>query len=373
MTISPKQYLSEVKPYVPGKSPEDLKRELGVENIIKMASNESAVSPPPAVLEAVKAASEGLRTYPDSRCLKLRAKLAEKYGICEDQFVFGNGSDDIIVMAARVFLDPFSEVILPSPSFLYYRIVAGAMGAEIKRVSLESDFSLDVDKLLDAITEKTRLIFLSNPNNPTGSMVEQKQLERLIGGLDEKTVLFLDEAYFEYVDREKRPSLYEHLRREDRTVIISRTFSKAYALAGLRIGYGIMGPAVRELLEKVRAPFNVNSVAQAAACAALECEEYFEEHIAETKKEVRKLCLSLEKLGMDYVRSNTNFVLIDTKRPSPEVSNHLLLRGIIVRDMAMWGLDGFLRVNLSTPEDNERFIGALEKAIKDIPEKVTGK
>lgn len=362
-----KAYIEKVKPYVPGKSVEDIRRSYGIKDVVKMASNESAVQPPPRVLEAVKKAASDLRTYPDSRCKKLRRKLSEKYGVNPESLIFGNGSDEVIVMAARAFLDSFSEVILPEPTFLYYEIVSALEGARVRTVDMGPDFTADVEGILEAVTERTRLIFLSNPNNPTGSMLKQESLQELIENIHSNVALFIDEAYFEFLDEKDRPDLYDQLDREDRIIIISRTFSKAYALAGLRVGYGMMRSDVCDILNRIRAPFNVNSVAQAAACAALECEDHFIEEVEKIKNEKINLYEELDEMGLGYVKSFANFVLIDTRRSSGEVCDGLLRKGIIVRDMSAWGLGGFLRVNLSLPDNNKRFIKELKEIVKNTP------
>ncbi len=362
-----KEHIEEVKPYVPGKSIEEIKSTYGIEDVIKMASNESAVQPPARVLEAVEKAASDLRTYPDSTCKKLREKLSAKYSIRPESLIFGNGSDEVIVMAARAFLDSSSEVILPEPTFLYYKIVSASEGARVRTVGMNKDFTADVKGILEAVTDKTRLIFISNPNNPTGSMLKQESLQELIENIHSKVALFIDEAYFEFLDEKDRADLYDQLDRKDRIIIISRTFSKAYALAGLRIGYGMMRSDVCDILNRIRAPFNVNSVAQAAACAALDCEDHFLKEVEKIKKEKIKLYKELDKLGLGYVRSFANFVLIDTKRSSQEVCGGLLRKGIIVRDMSAWGLRGCLRVNLSLPENNERFIEGLKEIVEKTP------
>lgn len=363
-----REHFEKVKPYKPGKSAEEVRRSLGLEEIIKLASNESAYPPPDEVIESIVRAVSGIKTYPDPICRRLREKLSAKLGVSEEKFVFGNGSDEIIVLVARCFLDSGSEVILPEPSFLYYGIVSDCQNAKVVRVPPRNGFKTDVKAVLDNVTDRTRMIYLSNPSNPTGSMLNAEEIMQLIEGLGENVVLFLDEAYHEYVPEQIRPDLLGQIDRQDRLVIVSRTFSKAYGLAGLRIGYGMMREDVADIVHRARPPFNVNTLAQEAACAVLDCEEIFSRRISETREQKKVIYSALKDMGLEYVESHTNFVLIDTRRDSAEVSQKLLEKGIIVRDMGLWGLEKYLRVSVSTPEHNRRFIDALGETLAKVPE-----
>ncbi len=360
-----KKHLDDIEPYKPGKPIEEVKRELGLEKVIKLASNENPLGPPPGVLEAIKNASKEINRYPDGGCFYLKQALSRKLSVPEENFVFGCGSDEIIVLTLHAFVSPGDEVVVADPTFQIYHIASKVKGAELKIVP-SKNFKYDLEGMLDAVSERTKVVFIANPDNPTGTYVNSGELDSFLSKLPKGVVVFIDEAYYEYARGGDYPETIGLHKRDDINVIIARTFSKAYALAGLRIGYGIARGDIAAVLNKVREPFNVNSIAQAAAIAALDNEDFVKKSVDLVKEEKQKLYEELRSLGVEYVPSKTNFVLVNAKRDSIEVFEYLLSKGIIVREMSPWGLKGFIRVNMGTKKENEAFLKAFSEAMKEI-------
>lgn len=356
--------------YQPGKPIEEVKREMGLDNVIKLASNENAISPSPKIIEAIVAEAKNVNRYPDGGCFYLRKALSEKLSISENSLIFGNGSDELISIALRAFISPGDEVIVADPTFLIYRIASVIAGAKVRLVPLK-DYKYDLNGMLKAITGKTRIIFIANPDNPSGTYVTEKELMEFIEKVPKNMLIFLDEAYYEFATGGDYPETLDLLRREDRTIVITRTFSKAYGLAGLRVGYGMARPDITEALNKVREPFNVNSLAQAAAVAALDDHDYRDASVALVHREKRRFYKKFDSLGVKYIPSKTNFVLVDTARDSMKIFDYLLRRGIIVREMSPWSFKGYIRVNIGTEEENDAFLRTFEEAIKEINDNST--
>lgn len=359
-----KKHLDEVKPYKPGKPIEEVKRELGLEEVIKLASNENPLAPPEKVLRAICEKAKDINRYPDGGCFYLRKALSKKLSVSEGSLVFGNGSDELILIALRAFLEAGDEVVVADPTFLIYHIASMVKGANVKVVPLK-DFKYDLEAMANAITEKTKVVFIANPDNPTGSYVTSEELSSFIEKVPEGVAIFLDEAYYEYARGGDYPETLELAGREDKNIVIARTFSKAYGLAGLRVGYGIMREDIAEVLNKVREPFNVNSLAQTAALAALEEESYMKKSVELVREEGKKFYEFFDSLRVKYIPSRTNFILIDTGKDASKIFESLLKEGIIVREMSGWGLKGFMRVNIGLPEENEAFFKAFERIIKE--------
>ncbi|MFQ5951918.1 MAG: histidinol-phosphate transaminase [Candidatus Omnitrophota bacterium] len=351
--------------YQPGKPIEEVKRELGLDNVVKLASNENAMSPSPKVIEAIAAEAKNVNRYPDGGCFYLRKALSKKLSILENNLIFGNGSDEIISLALRAFVKPGSEVVIADPTFLIYRIASVIAGAKVRLVPLK-DYKYDLNGMLKAITGKTKIVFIANPDNPNGTYVTDKELNEFIEKVPKDVLIFLDEAYYEFATGGDYPETLGLLQREDRNVVITRTFSKAYGLAGLRVGYGMARQDITEALNKVREPFNVNSVAQAAAIAALDDDEYRDASVALVREEKEKFYKRFDSLDVKYVPSKTNFVLVDTARDSMKIFDYLLRKGVIVREMSLWELKGHIRVNIGTREENDAFFKAFEEALKEI-------
>jgi len=347
----------EVKPYVPGRPIEEVQRELGLDDVIKLASNESPYGPSPKVLKAIAQAAKKINRYPDGNCFYLRRTLAKRLKVAEEQFIFGNGSDEIILLSLRAFAKAGDEVIMAQPSFLMYEIAAKIVGAESILVPLEN-FRYDLAAMKQAVTDKTKIIFIGNPDNPAGTYVTQSQVEDFLKDLRGNILVFFDEAYFEFVRANDYPDTMGLLKRY-KNIIITRTFSKMYGLAGLRVGYGVADKEVVDILNRIREPFNVNSLAQAAAMACLNDKGYYRQVAQKIEKERQYLYQSLKKMGVRFIKTVTNFLLLDAGQGGSQIAGKLLKRGVIVRDMSFWGLNNFIRVTIGTHKENQKFINAL--------------
>ncbi|MEM2340394.1 MAG: histidinol-phosphate transaminase [Candidatus Bathyarchaeia archaeon] len=358
-----KPELRDLEVYKPGKPIEEVKRELGLREVVKLASNENPFGPSPRALEALMEALPNINRYPEGGCYYLRKRLSEKLGVGEDRLIFGNGSDELIVMAIRAFADKGDEILTATPTFLIYRIAAKAEGLKVKEVPLRG-YRYDLEAMASQIGPRTRLIFISNPNNPTGTYVSKGEVEAFLDSVPSDCLVFFDEAYFEYAHRDggDYPDSLQYQARGN--IITARTFSKIHGLAGLRIGYAVSSPEVIELMNKVREPFNVNSLAQVAALAALDDEEYLAWVREMTEAGKSQLYRGLEELGIAYVPSAANFVLIELGPKAKEICDELLRAGIVVRYMGPWGLPGHARVTVGRREENEAFLRELGAAIR---------
>ncbi len=352
--------LLKIKTYKPGKPIEEVKRELGLKSVIKLASNENALPPSRRVLSSIFREARNINRYPDSGCFYLKRELARRFRLGPDNFIIGNGSDEVITFAMRAFLNRGQEAVIAKPTFLIYQIVARIEGVGVKYVPLKG-YRYDLDSMKDAVTKKTKIIFIANPDNPTGTYVTKEELDRFMSGLRKDIIVFFDEAYYEFAkDLRDYPKTLKFLK-AGRNVIITRSFSKIYSLAGLRVGYGIADKDLIKTMNKVREPFNVNSLAQAAARAALKDKSF----IIKTRRLVEEgkdlIYEELERMGIPYVPSVTNFILFDFGKEATRIYNKLLKKGVIVRNMKGWGLSGFLRVTIGTMKENRRFVKALEE------------
>jgi histidinol-phosphate aminotransferase len=354
-------------PYAPGKPIAELEREYGVSDIIKLASNENPLGPSPLALEAARAALADIALYPDGAGFELKAALARKHEIGMNCITLGNGSNDVLDLVARAFLTSGSEAVYDEHAFAVYPIATQAVGAT-GRVTKAHDgsrgprYGHDLEAMRAAVNARTRVVFIANPNNPTGTWLPATQLEAFIRDLPEQVVVVVDEAYVEYVDEADYSDASRWLSRYP-NLIVTRTFSKAYALAGLRAGYALSHPDVADLLNRVRQPFNLNSVAQAAARAALDDTAHLAAAIQVNRDGMRQLTAACEKLGLDYIPSVGNFICIDVGRPGGAVYEGLLRAGVIVRPVANYGLPNHLRVTIGTIEQNARFIAALTRVL----------
>jgi histidinol-phosphate aminotransferase len=346
---------------VPGKPIEEVQREYGLTDIVKMASNENPLGPSPRALEAIGEAARSLALYPDASCHLLTGALARHWGVEPQNLVVGNGSDEIIHYLGVAYLRPGDEVLTGDPSFVRYEAAAVLNQAEYVAVPL-AEHRFDLEAMAERLNERTRLVFIANPNNPTGTMVGRKAVERFLDRCPEHTLVVLDEAYYEYVDDPDFPDSWQYVR-EGRNVVILRTFSKIYALAALRVGYGMGRPEVIHALHQVREPFNVNSLAQAAAVASLEDPHQVPRSRQANVEGRDYLYRELRRLGLEYVETQTNFVLIDLRRPPGPVYEALLRRGVIVRSGEKLGTPNCIRVTIGAAADNERFITELEAVL----------
>ena len=350
-------------PYQPGKPISDVARELGLNEIIKLASNENPLGPGYKALVAITNALEEVWRYPDGNGFALKEKLAAKHGVGTSQITLGNGSSDVLEFAVRVFADRGDEVLYSQHAFAMYPIVAHAAGA----VGVEAparDWGYDLAALRAHITDRTRVIFIANPNNPTGTWVAGDTLEAFIRDVPDDILVVVDEAYFDYardlLGEDDYPDTVAWIARYP-NLMVTRTFSKSYGLAGLRIGYAISDAGVADLLNRIRPPFNVNTFALAAAEAALEDEEHLRRSVATNREGLRQLAGGFGALGLDYIPSVGNFISVDVGEGSDEVYRQLLRAGVIVRPVANYGMPRHLRVSVGLPEQNERFLELLKK------------
>lgn len=353
----------ELAPYQPGKPIEELEREYGVTNAIKLASNENPLGPSPRALDAARAALSDLARYPDGNGFTLKRALSGKLGVDISQITLGNGSNDILEFSARAFVGAGDEVVFSAHAFAVYPIVTQAVGARAV-VTRARNWGHDLAAMRAAIGERTRLVFIANPNNPTGTWLRRAELESFLASVPAHVIVVLDEAYFEFVHEPEYPDGAKWLDRFP-NLIVARTFSKAYGLAGLRVGYGLSSPAVADVLNRVRQPFNVNSVALAAATAALSDGEHVARTVRQNAEGMRRLTDGFRALGLDYIPSVGNFVCVDLGRPAMPAYEALLREGVIVRPVANYGMPNHLRVTVGMPAENERFLSALGKAIRD--------
>lgn len=357
------EHIKNLKPYQGGKPIEELKRELGIEGrIVKLASNENPLGPSKKAQEAIKEAASSVNLYPDGDCYYLKEKLSFKLGVEKSNIIFGNGSDELIELIYRAFAtDEGDEILYCYPTFVEYKIIGMSFNKKLVELPLK-DFSYDIDSLLNSINEKTRIIFLNTPNNPTGTIIKKGDIERVISAKGKDTLVVVDEAYYEYAIAEDDYEELLELYKED-GVILLRTFSKAYGLAGLRIGYGIAGEEIVDYLNRVRPPFNVNSIAQAAALAALDDDEHIKNSVESNKRGKEFLYREFERLGIKYVKTYSNFILFDVGEDADAVYDKLLRKGIIVRSMSGYGYKSMLRVTIGTMDENEIFIKGLREVL----------
>jgi histidinol-phosphate aminotransferase len=349
-----------IHPYIPGKPVEEVERELGI-SAVKMASNENPLGPSPVALEAIRQHLAQTHRYPIGDGFYLRRKLAERLGVSMDEIILGSGSTDIIELVARTFLTSADDVITARQSFVMYTLAVQEMNSLMIYVPLKQD-TYDLEAILDSLTPRTKVIFLANPNNPTGTMVGAAQIDHFLERLPRHIIVVLDEAYYEYVQDSEYSHSLEHVRQK-KHVIVLRTFSKIYGLAGLRMGYGIAHPDFITCLNKVRSPFNTTSIAQVAALAALDDEEHVQRSVESNKAGYAQLTRELDRLGIRFVPSVTNFVLVDIRQDCLEIYKRLLKHGVIVRPLKSNGFSSALRVTIGTQEENDKFISALEDAL----------
>ncbi len=351
-----------IKPYQPGKPIDEVKRELLLDEVYKLASNENSLGPSRKALAAIKDALGDLNRYPDGNCYYLKAAASKKLGFKPENFVFGNGSDELIAIIIQAFMNEDENAIVADPTFLEYSLIAESYGRRVKVVP-SVNFKYDLDGIRKAIDEKTKLVFIANPDNPTGTYITDKQLSRFLENIPGSVIVIMDEAYYDFVDARDYPDTVRHLK--DRNLIILRTFSKAYGLAGLRVGFALANPELTECMNRVRQPFNVNSLAQVAAAAALSDAA----HLKKTRQTVLKgkkfLYGALDRIGLSYVPSQTNFILVDVKRDGWDTFQKLLRYGVIVRDMKPYKLDSYIRVTIGTDKENRKFIEAVKKVIRE--------
>lgn len=358
-------HIASIKPYVPGKPIEELERELGITNSIKLASNENPLGPSPRAMEAIRAHVQDVHFYPDGAAYRLKEACADYVGAKFEEVAIGNGSNELLTLIARTFCMPGDHAVISDYSFIAYRIIMQAEGMTWTSTPMKGDFQIDVDAMLDAIEPgRTRLLFIANPNNPTGTYIPREDLERILTTTPEDVVVVIDEAYHEYVQASDYVSAVE-LRHLRENLIITRTFSKAFGLGGMRVGFAVAPAHLIDYINRVREPFNCNLLGQVAATAALQDMAFISESVKvneEGRAVVERGLASLGE-GVRHTPSQTNFLLIHTGRPAGPLYDSMLRKGVIVRPMAGYGLAESLRVTLGTAAQCERFLAAFGDAL----------
>ncbi len=353
--------IDQLAPYQPGKPIDELQRELGITNIIKLASNENPLGAGHLALEAARHVVDHIHLYPDGSGFRLKKALSEKLDTPTDTLTLGNGSNDLLELIAHAFLQPGDEAVYSQHAFAIYPLITKACSATPVEVPAHG-FGHDLPAMADAITDKTRLVFLANPNNPTGTWFHEIVLEKFLERVPDDVIVVLDEAYFEYVEEQNYPNGQVVVRRHP-NVIVLRTFSKIHGLAGLRVGYALSDASLADVLNRIRPPFNCNSVALAAAEAALDDDDHIEDSKSLNTAGLVQLAEGFDKLGLDYVPSVANFIAVDCGREAAPVYQALLREGVIVRPIGGYGLPNHLRVTVGLAEQNERLLAALKKVL----------
>jgi len=357
--IKPQRGLDALQPYVPGTPIEEVQREYGLQDVIKLASNENPLGPSPRALAAVAQALQGMNLYPDGESYTLRRALAQHLGVEPEQVTVGNGADGIIVQTCLAYLDEDSQAIVSRSSFPIYDIYTHVMRATLTKTPLK-DYGLDLEAMARAITDRTRLVFVCNPNNPTGTIVTAAEVEAFLERAPGHALVVFDEAYYEFVASDEYPDTLAYVRQGRENVMVMRTFSKVYGIAGLRLGYAVARPEILDPLHRVKEPFAVNLLAQAAGIAALEDEEFVKKSVEANHAGRLFLYREFDRLGLRYVESHTNFVLVEVGPQATTIQRRLLENGIIVRPCTGYDLPDWLRVTVGSPAQNARLIEAFD-------------
>ncbi|MEA2080311.1 MAG: histidinol-phosphate transaminase [Pseudomonadota bacterium] len=361
------QGVQALKPYAPGKPLSELEREYSIQNAVKLASNENPLGPCPSVLAALRAQFDDLARYPDGNGFELKAALARKHDVPMESITLGNGSNDVLELVARAFLSPGSAAVFSAHAFAVYPIVTQAIGACCNVAAAHDGsrgpkYGHDLDAMAGSIDAQTRVVFIANPNNPTGTWLGDKELRSFVERVSRDVIVVIDEAYFEYVSKADYPNAMAWVS-EFPNLLVTRTFSKAYGLASLRVGYGVCQPELADVLNRVRQPFNVNSFAQAAAVAALDDKEHLQHSIRVNQEGMRQLVDGLQALNLEFIPSVGNFVSVSVGRDPARVYEALLHEGVIVRPVDNYGLPGYLRVSIGLSKENRRFLDALARVL----------
>ncbi|MDN7243113.1 histidinol-phosphate transaminase [Planococcus sp. N028] len=351
--IRPRKTLDAIEPYSPGKPIWEVQKELGLERVIKLASNENPLGPSPKALEAIRNGLAELNRYPDADASVLKQAIAAEYGVAPQQVIPTNGADELITLISEAFLEAGDEVIVPSPSFSEYDFGAHIMGATVVPVPFAKDFQYDVDAIIEAVTEKTKLVYICTPNNPTGTYIAKADIEKLLKAVKGALIVF-DAAYSHFADEADYTNGIEFVQ-AGYPVLTLQTFSKIYGIAGIRVGYGIAPEFIIQAILKVKEPFNVNSLAQIAATAAIGDTEHVRSSQEVNKAGREQLYKTFDDLGLDYTKSLGNFVLVHVGPEGEKLYKELMAKGVIVRYGKTWGLPEHIRVSVGTPEENAFF------------------
>ncbi len=355
--IKAPEYVSAIKPYIPGKPIEELERELGIKDTIKLASNENPLGPSPLALRDLESKIETLNRYPDGEGYYLKNTLSGMLGVEGDELILGNGSNELIDIAVSTFFTSKNNAVMADPSFVVYQMSITSSGGRAITVPLK-DYKHDLDAMLKAVTKETKLVFIANPNNPTGTIAASDELDLFMKQIPDDVLVIVDEAYYEYVSDPSYPDTLRY-QKAGKNILVLRTFSKIYGLAGLRIGYGIAKKNIIKEMNKIRNPFNTNSMAQAAALRALEDREHLKKSLAINSQGREYLYNQLDKMGVEYIPSEANFIYILLKRDTGEVYEELLKKGVIIRPMGKHSV----RVTIGLPEENREFIRKFREVL----------
>ena len=356
--------IKEMDCYQAGKSIEEVKEEYELEKIVKLASNENSLGPAIQVIDTIQSEAKNVCLYPDSESKKLKTALGEKYKLEKERIFIGNGSDEILDLLMTLILNPGDEVIQADPAFIKYELAVKSRGGSSVKVPLNEDYQHDLEAMEAEISDKTKAIFICNPNNPTGTTVSKEKIEDFLEKISDEILVIVDQAYQEYITAEEPFDGIELLEKH-RNLFLMRTFSKAYGLAGMRVGYALGDPELVDYLNRIRGPFNVNSLAQKAALTALESQSHLETCQNLNKKEKEFIYQQFEELGLEYIESEANFVMVDTEMPAADVFEKLQQRGVIIRPGNQFGMDSWIRVTVGTRADNEFFIRNLKKVLAE--------
>lgn len=348
--------------YQAGKSIDEVKEEYGLEKVVKLASNENSLGPAIQVIDTIQSEAKNVNLYPDSETRELKTALAEKYELAAERIFLGNGSDEIIDLLMTLILNPGDEVIQGNPAFIKYELAVKSRGGESVKVPLDKNHRHDLAAMEAAITDKTKVIMICNPNNPTGTMLKKEEIESFLERVSDDILVVIDQAYQEYITAED-PFDGVELLAENPNLMLMRTFSKAYGLAGMRIGYAFADPELVDYLNRIRGPFNINSLAQKAAVTALESESHLEICHDLNNKEKEFLYQKFEELELEYIETEANFIMVDVEMPAAEVFAEMQQLGVIIRPGSQFGMDSWIRVTVGTRADNEYFIRNLKKVL----------
>jgi histidinol-phosphate aminotransferase len=356
MPLAPK-HIRELTPYLPGKPIEELERELGLENTVKLASNENPLGPSPSALNVITDFLEGIHRYPDGGSFYLKRALSERHGLASEQILLGNGSNELLDILVRTFYRPGMNAVTSEKTFVVYPMAMQVVGGECRTAPMRNE-TYDLDAMAGLVDDQTLCVFIANPNNPTGTVIHRDRLERFLDRIPTGVLVVLDEAYIEYVEDPESPDGLVYLK-EGRSVIVLRTFSKIHGLAGLRIGYALASAEIIDSMNRVREPFNTNSLAQAAAQAALDDDVHVQESLKINREGKGYLYAEFDRIGLAYTLTQANFIWVKTEREAREIYESLLREGVIVRPMG----ERNIRITIGLPEENQRLVRALEKVL----------
>ncbi|SDW21525.1 histidinol-phosphate transaminase [Paenibacillus sp. CF384] len=360
--IQARNVLKSMKPYSPGKPIWEVQQELGLEHVVKLASNENPLGPSPKALEAINELLVHIHRYPDAQAVDLRETIAGRYGLASEQIIITNGGDELITLVSETFIEAGDEIIVPGPSFSEYVFGGQLMGAVIRTVALTEDYQYDVSAILEAVSERTKILYLCSPNNPTGTILRKSALTELLDALPPYVLVMLDSAYSHFVTEDDYSDGIEFVK-AGYPVIVLQTFSKVYGLAGIRVGFGVASPAIIKEVLQVKEPFNVNVLAQAAAKAAILDDDHVRKSSLLVQEERLRMYQGFRELDLAYTPSMSNFILVELGEDAEQRYNELMRQGVIVRYGAAWGLPHHVRISIGTPEENQILLHALRQSI----------